>query len=686
MEKSMRKKQEAAEVQPTVDITASEGWLHGLVDQTLAGIYLIQDGYFRYVNRGFADIFGYASPVDIIDKVMISQLIAPEDRQKVADNVRRRTEGDVQEIRYTFVGLRKDGSRINVEVHGRNMQFKGKTAVIGLVLDITERKLAEAASDEKLRGLFELSPLGIALTDMQGRYIEFNEAFCRICGYPADELRTLDYWTLTPKRFEADEARQLKSLELTGRYGPYEKEFQRKDGSLVPVQLSGMLLTGSDGGKYIWSIVEDISARKQGELALQDSLHFARQLVEVIPSPVFYKDSQGRYLGCNEAFERFLGKQRQDIVGKSVYDLSPKELADRYHAADLPLLEHVGTQFYEASVRSADGSLHDVVFHKATFAKADGSIGGLVGVILDITERKRLESEMAKRIEELKALNTRLAEAQTQLLQAEKLAAVGQLAAGIAHEINNPVGFINSNLGSLKKYTTSFLQLIDAYRLVAEVCPPEHPALLRVNQLCDEIDINFIRDDALSLLGESREGLERIKHIVADLRDFSRIGETKWQQADVHKCLDSTLNVISSEITTRTSIVKKYGVLPEIRCMPFQLNQVFMNLLLNAAHAIKEHGTITLRTGREAETVWIDVEDSGMGISAENLKRIFEPFFTTKAVGAGTGLGLSVAYGIVQQHQGRIEVRSEPGKGTVFRVILPINPLPVNDMPNVISP
>jgi PAS domain S-box-containing protein len=556
----MGKKPEAAEAQPTVDITSSEGWLHGLVDQTLAGIYLIQDGHFPYVNQGFADIFGYASPVDIIDKMKISQLIAPEDRQKVTDNVRRRTEDDVKDIRYTFVGLRKDGSRIHVEVHGRNMEFKGKPAVIGLILDITERKLAEAASDEKLRGLFELSPLGIALTDMQGHYIEFNEAFRRICGYPADELRTLDYWTLTPKRFEADEARQLKSLELTGRYGPYEKEYQRKDGSLVPIQLSGMLITGSDGGKYIWSIVEDI------------------------------------------------------------------------------------------------------------------------------TERKRLESEMAKRIEELNALNARLAEAQTQLLQAEKMAAVGQLAAGVAHEINNPVGFINSNLGSLKKYTTSFLQLVDAYRHVADVCPPEHPALLRVNQLCDEIDINFIRDDAFSLLSESSEGLQRIKHIVADLKDFSRVGETKWQLADVHKCLDSTLNVISSEITSKTSIVKEYGVLPEIMCMPFQLNQVFMNLLLNAAHAIKERGTIILRTGREAETVWIEMEDNGIGISAENLKRIFDPFFTTKAVGAGTGLGLSVAYGIVQQHQGRIEVRSEPGKGTVFRVILPINPLPVDDKPNVVSP
>jgi signal transduction histidine kinase len=280
---------------------------------------------------------------------------------------------------------------------------------------------------------------------------------------------------------------------------------------------------------------------------------------------------------------------------------------------------------------------------------------------------------MAQRMEELKALNARLEAAHTQLLQAEKMSAVGQLAAGVAHEINNPVGFVNSNLGTLKRYVADLLQLIEAYRLVAGVCPQGHPALSRVNQLGAEVDIDFIRADALQLLDESRDGLERVKRIVADLKDFSRVGESKWQSADVHKCLDSTLNVVSSELKYKADVIKEYGALPDIMCMPFQLNQVFMNLLINAAHAIKEHGTITLRTGHDTETVWIEVEDSGAGIPAENLKRIFEPFFTTKPVGAGTGLGLSVSYGIVQKHQGRIDVRSEPGKGTVFRVILPID-------------
>jgi signal transduction histidine kinase len=205
--------------------------------------------------------------------------------------------------------------------------------------------------------------------------------------------------------------------------------------------------------------------------------------------------------------------------------------------------------------------------------------------------------------------------------------------------------------------------------------------LLEVNQFCRTVDLAFIRDDALSLLAESRDGLERVTRIVADLKDFSRVGESKWQPADLHKCLDSTLNVVFSEIKCKATVTKEYGVLPEIMCMPFQLNQVFMNLLVNAAHAIKERGTITLRTGRAAETVWVEVEDDGVGIPAENLQRIFEPFFTTKPVGAGTGLGLSVSYGIVQRHRGRIEVRSELDKGTVFRVNLPISPQPENDLP-----
>jgi diguanylate cyclase (GGDEF)-like protein/PAS domain S-box-containing protein len=406
---------------PDIDFSSPDDWLRGLVDQTLAGIYLIQDGHFRYVNREFARIFGYSKPTDIIDKIEANCLIAPEDRQRVAENIRRRTDGEVPEMRYAFIGLCRDGRQIHVDVYGRAMLFHGKPAVIGLLLDVTERKLAEAASNEKLRALFESSPLGIALVDSNGRHVEFNDTYLRLFGYSSKQLLAMECWDLIADQHSEATEHLRRSLNNTGRFDPIELEYCCQNGQRIPVQASGMRITSSDGKHYIWSIIEDISARKQAERAFQDNMRFAQQLVEAIPSPVFYKDGDGRYLGCNEAFELYLGKQRQTFIGKSVYDLSPKDLADRYFAADKALLDSHGTQIYEAIVQWADGSRHNVVFHKATFTRADGQIGGLVGVILDITDRKRLESEMAEHIESLSTLNRQYEETQKELMAVNAL-------------------------------------------------------------------------------------------------------------------------------------------------------------------------------------------------------------------------------------------------------------------------
>lgn len=275
---------------------------------------------------------------------------------------------------------------------------------------------------------------------------------------------------------------------------------------------------------------------------------------------------------------------------------------------------------------------------------------------------------------ELKQLNEQLESAQNQLLQSEKMASIGQLAAGVAHEINNPVGFVNSNLGTLGKYITSMFEVINAYaaaeaRVGVDTCP-------EVAQIKKAVDFAFLREDIPSLLTESQDGLARVKRIVQDLKDFSHVDEGNWQHANLEQGMDSTLNVVANEIKYKAQVVKEYCGLPDVECMPSQLNQVFLNLLMNAAQAIDSKGTITVRTGIAAEEVWVEVEDTGKGIVPENLKRIFDPFFTTKAVGKGTGLGLSLSYGIVQKHRGRIEVKSAVGKGTTFRVCLPIRQQP----------
>ncbi len=263
----------------------------------------------------------------------------------------------------------------------------------------------------------------------------------------------------------------------------------------------------------------------------------------------------------------------------------------------------------------------------------------------------------------------KLEQAQNQLLQSEKMASIGQLAAGVAHEINNPVGFVNSNLGTLKNYVEQLFAVIDAYEACEAVHAIHSEPLIAAKQAAD---LGFLRQDIVALLGESRDGLERVKKIVQDLKDFSHVDEAEWQQADLNAGLESTLNVVWNELKYKTEVVKDYGELPLIECLPFQLNQVFLNLLMNAAHAIAEHGTITLRTGTEDGGVWVEIADTGCGIPPENLKRIFDPFFTTKPVGKGTGLGLSLSYGIVQRHHGRVEVTSELGKGTAFRLHLPL--------------
>jgi two-component system NtrC family sensor kinase len=255
--------------------------------------------------------------------------------------------------------------------------------------------------------------------------------------------------------------------------------------------------------------------------------------------------------------------------------------------------------------------------------------------------------------------------ANRQLLQSEKLAAIGQLAAGVAHEINNPIGYVSSNLKTLADYVRDMLQVLDS------VDTADNLEYLR--QYKKKIEYDHIRSDIEDLLSESEEGIQRVKQIIKALKDFSYIEEEEFRFADLHWCLDSTLNLINSELKYKVEIRKDYAELPHIECLPSQINQVIMNLLLNAGQAIEQSGIITLRTGQAESWVWLEVEDTGKGIEPHLLNRLYEPFFTTKPIGKGTGLGLSLSYNIVNKHSGRIEVTSTPGAGARFRVWLPVS-------------
>ena len=309
---------------------------------------------------------------------------------------------------------------------------------------------------------------------------------------------------------------------------------------------------------------------------------------------------------------------------------------------------------------------------------------GAVAVIKDISARLQLEKKNTKLYEETKNALEELKKTQSHLLQSEKMASIGQLAAGVAHEINNPTGFIHSNLGSLHKYSNKVLDLLQKYDEVLSNLSNNGSS--DITSFCEEIadlkkklKIDFIMKDFQKVIAESLEGTERIKNIVSDLKNFSRVDQEDFKLADLNEGLESTLNVIWNELKYKCTVEKDYGDLPQIHCNLGQLNQVFMNILVNASHAIEEKGTITISTrhidnhnNTEEEYIEIKISDTGSGIPEDKLTRIFEPFFTTKPVGKGTGLGMSIAYDIIKKHRGEIFVESELGKGTIFTIQLPL--------------
>jgi two-component system, NtrC family, sensor kinase len=318
--------------------------------------------------------------------------------------------------------------------------------------------------------------------------------------------------------------------------------------------------------------------------------------------------------------------------------------------------------------------------------------------VVDLEDRHRRKAKKIESLSErviqsaaqLEAKNTTLKEAlvrlettQAQIIQQEKMASIGQLAAGVAHEINNPTGFVDSNLKSLQDYFADINHLLNGYQeMVNHLCSDEHLAtlpaeigdqLLQLKAEAKRIDIEFIKDDITDLICDCREGTKRIKKIVVDLKAFSHPGENKFDYTDINKGLESTLNVVNNEIKYKAKVSTDFGDLPLIRCFAQELNQVFMNIFVNAAQAIEKKGEIQVRTRHLDDWARIEISDTGPGIHPDHLSRIFDPFFTTKEVGKGTGLGMHIAYKIIEKHNGHMRVESQLGKGATFIIELPVD-------------
>ena len=524
--------------------------------------------------------------------------------------------------------------------------------------------------------------------------------------------------------------------------------------------------------------------RQRAEQALASREAFVSALLQAIPSPLFYKDHEGRYLGFNKAFERFFGASREQLVGRSVFGINPPELAEIYAAKDAELLSAGGVQTYESQVKGADGRLHDVIFHKATFEGARGEIAGLIGTILDISETKlqqerlreqqeraqlyldvaavmlvgldrdgaitlinrrgcevlgvehprvvlgqgwfqfippderdavrelhhanisggkvahrRIEGRVLTAAGELRRVvwhNAVIRNAQKEIVgtlssgediterralevklaQADRLSSMGTLAAGVAHEINNPLSYILYNLESLSEDLPT---LIGAMRQFQERLLAQFGA-----DTIDEIAGSAARkmnplvlDDIQNRFKDALEGTYRIRDVARGLGTFSRVEEDQVVPVNLTHVIDVALSMAANEIKYRARLFKDYGKnLPTVLASEGRLSQVFLNLVINASHAIDEgdleNNEIRVKTWAEGEQVCAQVRDTGSGIAAENQGKIFEPFFTTKGIGVGSGLGLAISKGIVEGFGGTIEVESELGTGTCFTIRLPV--------------
>ena len=382
--------------------------------------------------------------------------------------------------------------------------------------------------------------------------------------------------------------------------------------------------------------------------------------IDRVDDMLFLADPDRRIRRCNRTFREFVGRSYAEILGQPFDRLLSEAGIDEELSFERPVEcfhERTGKWF--------------VVSHYPFEEVSDGGTRATIVAIHDSTELKKAAEELTRKNLRLNEALAALKRSQAKVLHQEKMASIGQLAAGVAHEINNPIGFINSNLSTLGKYLSRLSGFLAAQsECIAAGSSPEQVESVRQQQASLKID--YIVKDLEDLVRESLDGAERVRSIVADLKSFSRVDESDYKRADLNECLRSTINIVWNEIKYKATLKKELGEIPQTRCYPQQMNQVFMNLLVNAAHAIEHQGVITVRSWEEDGYVCVSVTDTGQGIPEANLNRIFEPFFTTKEVGQGTGLGLSITYDIVKKHNGEITVRSEPGKGTVFTVRIPV--------------
>jgi PAS domain S-box-containing protein len=591
--------------------------------------------------------------------------------------------------RMELEGLAADGRSFPVEVSVSVYRLGASPEFTIIFRDVTERRAAEAAlrdSERRYRSVVEALEEGILLLDPAGTINTFNSSAVRILGIPADRLLGVDMHAVRSRvihedgrDFPPDSWPALYTLRTGKPASNAVMGLTRPDGSLVWISVNSRAVFGEDGEGLQAVVVSfsDVTDRLRAVKALRDSEALYQSLVENLPQNIFRVDLEGRFTFANRRFCNLVGRTLGQIIGRTDYDLFPAELAAKYREDDMRVAR-TGQIFQDVETHRSGGRTISVQVIKTPVYDFDGRCVGVQGIFWDITENKKLQDDLVARSAELEAANRRLRETQGQMIQQEKLASLGQLTAGVAHEINNPLAFVINNLAVLERDVRHLSEIMTLYReALPALRSADAEAADHITEAEAAVDLSYTLANLGRVIASSRGGLKRVQQIVLDLRNFSRLDRAEREEADLDAGLAATIDILAHEIKKRSLTVHRgLGGLTAVPCYPAKINQVFLNILLNAVQASDEGKALWVSTraadGASGPEAVVEFRDEGCGMPPEVQARIFDPFFTTKPQGEGTGLGLSICYGIVRDHGGRIEVESAPGAGTTFRVILPM--------------